>query len=107
MRADILPDSRMKNETVGSVMADWPMADGKTVRVECVKVYCGNCGKEYGFVPRENTTFAFWLCNQCFEKYGAVAGTFALPDEEFCQAVQHEMQERLGRDLSEQEILRA
>ncbi|MDE2102482.1 MAG: hypothetical protein KGL39_34870, partial [Patescibacteria group bacterium] len=97
--AHILPDSRAHTGKQG-VMMDWQMPDGTTVRVEAVHVFCANCGKLYGLVPKENTVFTFWLCAPCFEKYGAIAGTFAQPDGEFMQSVVEEMTERFGRTLT-------
>jgi hypothetical protein len=34
-------------------------------------------------VPEENMTFAFYLCNACYEQYGAIAGMMAVPDDVF------------------------
>lgn len=99
----VLPDSRLKDPK-GTVLVDWPLPSGGTVRLEMEMVYCANCGVEFGYVPRENTTFAFWLCNQCFEVYGAVAGTYAEPDMEFNRRVEQEMQDRFGRTLTELEL---
>jgi hypothetical protein len=106
MPLDILPDSRANNVTVGSKMVDWPMPGGKTVRIEVVLVYCANCGEPHGYVPKENTTFAFYMCQQCFEKYGNVPGTWAMPDDEFNQNVAHEIEERYGHELTEEELYR-
>ena len=103
---NVLPDSRLHDRLHGSVMADWTLTDGSTVRIEMAAVYCASCGVPFGWVPAENTAFAFWLCNQCFEQYGAVVGTCVMPDEEFCRNVQHEMQAKHGRDLSELELFR-
>lgn len=103
---DVLPDSRLKQRPdFGSQVVDWRLPSGETVRIEVVMVYCANCGKEYGYVPRENTSFAFWLCGKCFEKYGAIANTLAEPDEDFRRKVEAEMVERFGRGLSEAEIV--
>lgn len=96
----VLPSSRLTNETLGSVMMDWPLPDGRTVRVECVRVYCANCGVLHGLVPREGNTWDFWLCQQCYESHGAIANTYAMPDQEFWDKVSAEMQARFGRDLS-------
>ena len=101
----LLPDSRLANETLGSQMVMWKMPDGREVRVEAIKIYCANCGKLFGYVPRENCTFAFWQCAKCFEKLGAIAGTCAVPDDEFDRAVAFEMQERFGHALTDEEIL--
>lgn len=106
MGAHVLPDSRAKNETFGSQMVDWELPGGGTVRLEAVLVYCANCGKEYGYVPRENTTFAFWLCNKCYGTYGGVVGTYAMPDDEWSAAVRYELQAKCGgRDATPEEIV--
>lgn len=105
MSMHILPDSRLK-EAKGTVIVNWELTDGSTVRIEVEPIYCANCGKLYGYVPKENTTFAFWLCRKCFEAHGEIAGTYAVPEDEFNQKVQTEMQERFGRDLTDLEIFK-
>ncbi len=101
----VLPDSRLSQRPdLCTVMADWPMPDGSTVRVEMAPIYCANCGTLFGHVPLENCTFAFWLCRDCFAKWGEVAGTYAVPEDEFNQAVAAEMQDRFGRTLTHVEL---
>lgn len=100
----VLPDSRLHDDSLGSIMVDWDMPDGSKVRIEVVPIYCGNCGKLYGHVPKENTTFVFWLCRKCFEHHGAIAGTYAMPDDEFNQKVAFEMREKFHRDLTDLEL---
>lgn len=106
MKAEILPDSRLLkgDSTHGSVIVDWETVGGGTVRIEVVPVFCASCGTPYGHVPKENTTFACWLCRECAQQYGPVAGLWEQPDEEFCRAVSAEMQARFGRDLSDLEL---
>jgi|GEM_PF-6067877 len=99
----VLPDSRLAAPKC-TVMCDWPMPDATTRRIEAEPIYCANCGKFHGYVPRENTTFAFWLCEPCYEKFGAIAGLTAVPDEEFWQKVHEEMQRHYGRDLTASEL---
>jgi len=101
---DVLPDSRLKRADFGAVVMDWPV-NGRTVRVECVPCFCANCGKAGPFVPKENTTFAFWLCQACHETHGEIAGVLTIPDDVFNQAVEAEMVERFGRVLTAPEIL--
>lgn len=101
----ILPDSRLEhNPDLGCLVIDWKLSDGTVARVEVQPIFCANCGKKYGWVPKDNTTFVCWLCNKCHEKFGNVIGTYAMPDEEFCRNVQQEMQERFGHDLTLEEI---
>lgn len=101
----LLPDSRLKNETLGSKMVDWKLADGSTIRTEVVQVFCGNCGKLYGWVPKDNCVFAFWLCGKCSEKWATLAGTMAVPDEDFAKKVQEEMETKFGHALTDTEII--
>lgn len=105
MSADILPDSRLKSDK-GSLMMDWPLGDGRFVRTEVVPVFCANCGKPNGYVPRDNTTWAFWLCQRCFDEHGLPAGLMAAPDDAFWESVQQEMLDRYGRILTEAELQR-
>lgn len=72
--------------------------------MECVPVFCVNCGAEHGYVPLENTTFSFWLCQPCFDKYGAIAGTMVRPDHEFWEKVYQEMDAHYGHCLNEIEL---
>lgn len=105
--AHVLPDSRLKDQNQAALMVDWQLTDGRTVRLEVVPVYCANCGVKYGHVPRDTTAFACWLCRRCHETHGDIAGTYAVPDEDFNQAVQAEMEARFGRALTEAEIIDA
>lgn len=102
----LFPDSRLAegDSTLGSQIVDWEMPDGSITRLEVVPIFCGSCGKPYGFVPKDNCAFVCWLCRPCHEKYGVIAGTYAQPDDEFCKAVEHEMIEKFGRALTEAEI---
>jgi len=106
MSAHILPDSRAGNETFGSQMVDWPLPDGTAMRLEAVAVYCANCGKHSAWAPGTGSgqNFLFYLCAKCYEKHGDIVGTFALPDDEFCQNVAAEMLDKHGKHLSEVEI---
>lgn len=101
--ADVLPDSRLR-EKLGTVMADWPMPDGSTVRIEVEPIFCTNCGKLYGYVPKENTTFAFWLCQPCFDRHGPPPGTVVSSDDAFRQKLVEEMLDKFGRPLTAEEL---
>jgi len=94
MSKDILPDSRMKVSSRNKFMNGlwW------------VPIFCANCGKDGGWVPEENMTFAFYLCNKCHESHGAIAGTYAMPDEVFWKNVEEEMIDKYGRVLSHNEM---
>jgi|SRR5438445_3878637 len=93
--AELLPDCRSR-ERLGSIrgpLGTW------------VPVYCANCGAEGGLVPEENMTFLFYLCNQCAETYGNIAGTMMMPDEVFWEKLKQEQLETYGRFLTEQELI--
>ena len=76
-RPEILPDSRLKIPTnvIRGPGGNW------------VPIFCANCGSAGGRVPVDNMTFAFWLCENCFEQYGAIAATMVMPDEVFWKQV--------------------
>jgi len=92
----VLPDSRLKHHKIGTEMVQWRLPGGGTVRIEAEKIYCANCGKFWGHVPRENTTFSFFLCAKCFETHGTIANTWVQPDEEFVKDVAFELEKRFG-----------
>ena len=99
---DILPDSRASNGA-GSVVAEFKTACGQVLRATYVPLYCANCGKQCGHVT-DNMTFMFYLCPKCFEDYGEIAGTYAVPETAFNEAVGQEMQDGYGRTLTTEEI---
>lgn len=101
----VLPDSRLRDQTLGSQMVDWPLPGGGTVRVEAVHIFCMNCGKLYGWVPKDNCAFTGWMCRKCHEAYGDAAGQFAMPDDEFARNVAAEMEAKFGRVLTDAEIV--
>lgn len=78
---DTLPDSRA-NRATGVVSGVFRPAP-RFGRLNWVPIFCANCGAEGGLVPEAHTTFAFWLCNYCWESHGEIAGTMAVPDEVF------------------------
>ena len=102
---DTLPESRLKDRNQGSKFMDWPLQDGATIRVEVVPVFCANCGVDNGYVPKDNTTFAFFLCRRCFEVYGEIAGTYAEPDQQFWTTVREAMEEEYGHVLDQRELM--
>ena len=91
---DILPDSRAKT-TKGRVFRGsqaW------------VTVFCAACHREGGLVT-ETVTFAFWLCRNCEDKHGAIAGTMKVPDHEFYEKMKQEQLAMAGRPLTHNELL--
>jgi len=105
MSDSILPSSRLQsNPTFDSRMVDWEdLATGRVVRIEMLKVYCANCGKPWAYVP-STQVFEFYLCRGCFEKYGGIVGTYAMPDDDFARKVAAEMDAAFGRQLTAQEL---
>src|SRR4051812_40234734 len=100
---DVLPDSRLSSSR-GEVLADWPLPNGKTMRLTLQPIYCFNCGKPNGYVPKETVSFVSWLCLPCAEKYGEQAALWQSSDQEFWRAVGEEMRVRFGRALTQQEL---
>jgi hypothetical protein len=85
-------------------MADLPLSDGKTIRVELEPIFCFNCGKSNGYVPRDIMSFVSWLCEACSETWGVVANDYMSSDETFWRDVQEEMLARFGRVLTQAEL---
>lgn len=67
-------------------------------------VFCASCHKRGPDVPTENMTFACWLCQDCFEKYGEVLGAMVMPDQVFWEKVKQESIEKYGRELTHNEL---
>jgi hypothetical protein len=93
--AELLPDCRAR-EAKGTVLG--PMGN-------MVPIFCANCGTQGGWVPEENMTFLYWLCNTCAETYGPIANTMMMPDEVFFERLKQEQIDKYGRFLTEQEIV--
>lgn len=73
-RVELLPDSRLQHREKGVVRGPWG---------NWIPIFCANCGAEGGFVPEDQCTFAFWLCNDCYAHHGEIAGMMMMPDEVF------------------------
>lgn len=101
--ADILPDSRLKDPK-GIVMCDWPMGNGKTVRLCMEPIFCFNCGKPNGYVPQHIMSFVSWLCLDCSVTWGKEASLHSSADEEFWKAVENEMVAKFGKGLTQKEL---
>lgn len=101
----LLPDSRLQRRPdFECKKVDWQLPDGKIVQIEVQPIFCANCGTLSAYVPKENCTFAFYLCRKCQDK-PLPDGTYGVPDDEFDKAVAFEMQERFGHALTDEEIL--
>lgn len=98
---DLLPDSRLKNPT--GVLR---IAFGEHGRLNMQPIFCANCGKLGAYVPEENMTFAFWLCDHpCADRWATLAGTYTTSDEEFWAKVAAESLETYGHYLTEADVL--
>ena len=100
MSVETLPDSRLKDTSKGEKR----MPFANICPMNWVPIFCANCGAAGGYVPEENCTFAFYLCNKCAEKWSPLAGTMAVPDELFWQKVKEAQIEKYGRELTALEI---
>lgn len=93
---DILPSSRLVSKHI---------AVNRGLAGSWVPIFCANCGVDGGMVPEENKDFAFYLCQPCADKWGAIAGTLAVPDEVFWEKVKQHQLECYGRELEVDEIV--
>ena len=101
MNQDLLPDSRL-TQPKGVVR----IAFGEWGRLNMQPIFCANCGKLGAYVPEENMTFAFWLCDHpCADSWATLAGTYTTSDEVFWETVAHESLEKYGHYLTEQDVL--
>lgn len=91
---DLLPDSRTRGRKGGVQRPDgwW------------VPVYCANCSSFHGYVHEEATDFAFFLCDDCAEKQGPIAGTYMVPDAVFRQKLIELQIETAGRMMTHAEL---
>ena len=103
MSANVLPDSRLR-ESKGAVMGLWQLPSGQQVRVEAHPIYCVGCGIKYAYCPIENLAAVTCICQKCYDKDPNVFVGYVGSDQEFCEAVQYEMQRIHGHDLSIEEI---
>lgn len=104
MSKNLLPDSRLKDRNKLTIMGDWPMPDGSTVRVELSPVFCVGCGKPYGYVPKDNTVGATYICDDCYREDEECFTGMVVSDEQFVRDVAHEMVAKYGRPLTDLEV---
>ena len=86
-KKDVLPDCRTLTPKGAVHLSGWG---------SWIPIFCANCGKEGGKVPEENMTFIFWLCDNCFETCGKIAGTMAVPDEVVWEQIRQEQLTKQG-----------
>lgn len=99
----VLPDSRLADPK-GTVMGDWPLPGGGTVRLELEPIYCFHCGLFAGYTPREVMSFVSYLCQQCADEHGEYAKQWTTSDDAFWKTVAAEMESRYGHVLSQAEL---
>jgi hypothetical protein len=106
--ANVLPDSRLRDPRA-TVIVNWEFFDPltglpKMYRLELEPIFCMNCGKPQGYVPREVMSFVSWFCGPCSEQYGELASHWRHADQDFWDKVMEEMNSRYGRCLSQREL---
>lgn len=102
-REDMLPDSRTSH-VVTPKGATWDAERDAWM----VPIYCASCAKVGGWVSQENVTWAFWLCQTCEPKYGAIAGVMLVPDALVWELMrQEQMHHGKQRLLSDGELRNA
>lgn len=96
---DTLPNSLTKTPKI-----DWGASHGVT----WFYLFCASCGTDGGRVMDTMlpSQYAFYLCNDCAEKYGEPAGFTKTPDDVFMEKIANAMIERYGHVLNESEVLR-
>lgn len=101
LNLDLLPNSLTKTPRVDASMSgrggNW------------LYLFCANCGKDGGRVLETDLPkqFAFYLCDPCGVKLGAITGYWMEPDEVFRKKVADAMVEKFGRMLEVPEIVEA
>lgn len=114
MNEHTLPDSRAKNPT-GTVVANLELDEIHPVngilqvvrrkyRLEMERIYCWNCGRTKGWVPRGIFSWVSFLCDPCSDSVGAAAALLPANDAEFWAKVGEEMHRSYGRVLTQQEL---
>lgn len=74
MSVDLLPNSKPRARRI-----DWNIS---RCGVEWIFIFCANCGKDGGRILENDYDFAFYLCQDCAGKYGEIAGTYMVPDQQ-------------------------
>lgn len=68
---ETLPDSRLRIVKGLVPHKEWGMAQ---------PIFCANCGESGGLIPEQNQSYAFYLCNECWESVGHLTGVMAIPE---------------------------
>lgn len=69
-----------------------------------IYIFCASCGADGGRVLENEYDFAFYLCNDCAEKYGKIDGAYMEPDAVFWEKLKNAQMEKYGRELSPHEL---
>lgn len=101
---DFLPDSRLKDRSCETVVGDFQLPDGRSVRLEMSPLYCVGCGKLGAYCPKDNTIGVTYICRKCFEADSNAFAGCVVSDEQFARDVAYEMERRFGRSLTEIEV---
>lgn len=98
-----MADEILPNSLTNTPKIDWEHSHGVT----WFYLFCASCGADGGRVMDTclPAQYAFYLCNDCVEKYGEPAGFMKTPDDIFMAKVQQAMVEQYGHILTEFEIL--
>lgn len=97
--APVLPDSRLKNREKGAI--------NRGDHFE-VPIFCAFCGSgPAGYVPEENMTYAFYLCDPCFASHGHLTNLTFMPDQVFFEEVRRSQVAKYGRTLTNEETVAA
>jgi len=79
--------------------------------VKWIPIFCANCGCDGGYVPEPSKDFAFFLCdvnqNACAEKWSPMVDLMVVPQEKFWEVARQEQLERLGREMTVDEVANA
>ena len=97
---EVLPNSLTRVPKV-----DWAHSRGVT----WFYLFCASCGADGGRVidTMLPDQYAFYLCNNCADKYGESAVFIKTPDDVFWSKIQEAMIENYGHYLTEEEVLQA
>lgn len=71
------------------------------------RVFCASCGKEGGESIRADGNFAFWVCNDCHARHGAIIGGGVTPHAAFRERVAAETTRADGQPFTVADILDA
>jgi hypothetical protein len=87
-------------------MAEWAQPDGSVLLLEMEPIYCFNCGKDAGYIPKDVMSHACYLCSGCsLDGWGEYASQLMNPDQEFWDKVAEETLARFGRKLTHKELV--